>query len=863
MLGPQRVRALRVALGLALGATTGSVHAGAQTEGSKPAPPTASGSSQSKSKSKGKSSGKTKNSGKSQPKSAKRDGGSSGPGAGAGERSVPSARLPPSEASKSSDAATKGSSPKTKADAKAKPKAEPKNKATAKKKPSAAAGDHRQGRRPRLPEATLPDGVEPAPPRRGVRKAVAGGAPKDQQRLGKDDPQLRALREADRVLFPRPLSGVTPGWSWTPPVASGPVVWADGLPPAHARPRPDLRGLDAKDATWLRGLTLPDLPVRFDERVVRYLKFYRDNPRGQAISRAWARKAGRLGPTIRAKLARAGAPTGLIWLSMVESGHNAAIVSHAGAVGLWQFMPGSGRDYGLTVDRWVDERMDPARSTDAAIKYLSDLRQRFGNWELAMAAYNMGQGGLARAIRKFNTNDFWELSRYEAGIPWETSLYVPKVMALAIVMANPATFGIDKIEPDAPERFDVVRVPAGTSMQRIARASESDGKSVAGLNRHILSERIPPTAAKATSRTWDVRVPSGKGAVAAKKLARVGSGVSSKLEPYTVRFGDTIDAIAAERGVRGSRIRSLNHIRIRETLTQGTVLLVPRADKDAVAASGDDQSVVVVPPRPFHYPDRRRVFFEVRRGDAVGTIAHAFAVQRDELSAWNGLDDSARLVAGMVLQVYVPKDAALVEVRHRTETDVRILVAGSKPFFDHFEAEAGRKRITVKARKGDTLAKVAKRYRLSLGWVERINRGSRHKKLAKGDEVVVYVAADAAAKHVAGASSIKALPDVKAPKPDALPGSKKAPPQKDVKPAKKPASKPSSSKAPASKGPAPKKKPAKPASTKKKSSDSKPASTKKKSSDSKPASTKKKSSDSKPASTKKKSSDSKPSTKKP
>ena len=333
-------------------------------------------------------------------------------------------------------------------------------------------------------------------------------------------------------------------------------------------------------------------------------------------------------------------------------------------------------------------------------------------------------------------------------------------------------------------------------------------------------------------------MPVGKGAVAAKKLARLGSGVSSRLEPYTVRFGDTIDAIAEERGASSKRIRTLNHIRIRETLTQGTVLLVPRPAKDAGDPSDAGQAVVVVPPRPFHYPDRQRVFFRVRRGDALGTIAHAFAVQRDELSAWNGLDDSARLVAGMVLQVYVPKGAALTTIRHRTEDDVRILVAGSKPFFDHFEGVAGRKRITVKAREGDTLAKVARRYNLSLGWVERINRGSRHKKLAKGDEVVVYVAADAAAKHVAGASSIKALPDVEAPVPEALPGGKKAP--ATTAKAKKPGasksvtSKPSAPKADKKPKPAP----AKPKSTAPKSKKPKKTGDAKKSEASK-ASTKK------------------------
>ena len=107
-------------------------------------------------------------------------------------------------------------------------------------------------------------------------------------------------------------------------------------------------------------------------------------------------------------------------------------------------MPEGARIYGLTVDRWIDERLDPERSTLAAARYLADLHTRFGSWELAFAAYNMGYGGLLSSIRKYNTNDFWELSRLESGMPLETALYVPKIVAMAIVARNRAVFGLDE-----------------------------------------------------------------------------------------------------------------------------------------------------------------------------------------------------------------------------------------------------------------------------------------------------------------------------------------------------------------------------------------------------------------------------------
>jgi membrane-bound lytic murein transglycosylase D len=309
------------------------------------------------------------------------------------------------------------------------------------------------------------------PPDAATRRLIAGGATDDDLRAAKDDPELSKLREAERVLFPRPLPGVSAGWSWDLPSPSPAEteVSANGLPPGPPSHTPLPV---AKDADWLRGLALPNLPVRYDGRVLKYLKFYRDSPSGRAVARVWAKKSGRYQAALRASLARAGLPTDLVYLSLIESGHNPGIASPAGAVGLWQFMPDTARTYGLTVDRWVDERLDPERSTEAAVRFLADLYRRFGSWDLAMAGYNMGHGGLARAMKKFNTNDFWELARHEAGIPWETTLYVPKILATAIVMNNKKSFGLDGIEPDPPENFGVIEVGPSRLLSELAASSQ-------------------------------------------------------------------------------------------------------------------------------------------------------------------------------------------------------------------------------------------------------------------------------------------------------------------------------------------------------------------------------------------------------
>lgn len=243
---------------------------------------------------------------------------------------------------------------------------------------------HQKGKAPRKPAATLPaDAVRPAPDH-AARQKIADGPTDEDLRAGKDDPELRSLRAAERVLFPRPLSGIEPGWSWDLPEAlgrRGPEVTTQGAPALRAdEPRPDPTD-GAPDAAWLKSLTMPNLPVVLDEFVIKYLRFYRDSPSGKSIGRVWAKKSGRYTTAIKNELSRAGLPTDLVWLSMIESGHNPLITSPAGAAGLWQFMPDAGRTYGLTVDRWVDERLDPERSTEAASRYLSDLYRRFGSWE--------------------------------------------------------------------------------------------------------------------------------------------------------------------------------------------------------------------------------------------------------------------------------------------------------------------------------------------------------------------------------------------------------------------------------------------------------------------------------------------------
>jgi membrane-bound lytic murein transglycosylase D len=582
--------------------------------------------------------------------------------------------------------------------------------------------------------------------------------------------ELVALRQAERRLFPRSVLR-NPNADLPSAVPhAGPVLSVSGLPFGAARRKPAPGRESAPGLGWPVGLNLPNLPVAFEQSTLEYIRFYRESARGRAIADNWARKLGRYGPAIVAELAQQGLPTDLVYLSLIESGHNPTIVSSAGAAGLWQFIPESARAYGLTVDRWVDERLDPVRSTRAAARLLRDLERRFGTWDLAMAAYNMGHQGLTRSIRKYNTNDFWRLTRLEAALPWETALYVPKVMAVAIVMKNRGAFGLGHVEPDPAVSFETVLVPAGVSFANIATRAGVAKEEIASLNPHYLASRTPPASPEEPARRWAVHVPRGRGGAVARWLAEPAQ--VPRHATYRLRVGDTLASAAARLRIPEAELRGLNAIAHNEAPKPGTLLILPAgaADTRRPPPEGDSEELAVLPPLRFHYPDRERVYYRTLAGDDLARLAQAFKVRSADLVRWNGLDPDAHLQADMLLSVYVQKGERLDGVRHLRERNLqKRLEVASPGFFAHFEAEQGRQRLQISARDGDTLAGIGKRYGLSAGMMERINHFSRNQRLAAGTPVTVYAKSGPVETEVLLSRTPDPLPPVQPPYPAALP----------------------------------------------------------------------------------------------
>ncbi len=632
------------------------------------------------------------------------------------------------------------------------------------------------------PKATIPAKPKPAAAKgrttdTPARRQISGGPSSEDVMLGPDTAELRALHAAERELFPIALPAA--GGAELPyPLAAtseAPRVHATGLPPVPVSgPPPGSEG--GRDLSWLGKLELPDVPVRWDARLVRYLEFFKDDPRGRAMLSVWLRRSGRYKDQLKKVLRRKGVPEDLVWLAMIESGFEPTARSPVGALGIWQFMPDTGRAYGLPQDRWADQRLNVTQATEAAADFLGDLHRRFGSWDLAIAAYNMGYGGILSVVRRYNTNDFWTLSRLEGALPWETTLYVPKILAAAIVAKNPAVFGFAELVPDAPVEADEVSVPAGVALSVVASAAGCTVKEVEALNPELRASRTPPpppqapqpppasgtTASPTPAADYAVRVPSGKGAACTASLAKSKKDV---LEKYVVRFGETLEQIAKDRHVTTQKLVELNGVAQNEIVRGGATLLVPKVDPPkpapgapapktpeagALAATlaqlpsapipANGALVVTVPTDVFVYPDRRRVFYRVVGGDTLPQIAGAFHVSVDELRRWNELDPAARLLEGMTLQLFVREDADLSQAVHLESQDVRVVAVGSEEFFAYHEGLKGKKRITVAAKKGETLEAIGRKHGVSPGMMERINHRPRAQALKDGDTVALYVA---------------------------------------------------------------------------------------------------------------------------
>lgn len=231
-----------------------------------------------------------------------------------------------------------------------------------------------------------------------------------------------------------------------------------------------------------------DLPVTYNKKVAAWIAYFQT--KGKTFFRNWLEKSTKYMPLLQSELKKAGLPTDLAYMVMIESGFSSSAISSAQAVGPWQFISNTGKTYGLRQNWWLDERRDIKKSTTAAINYLKDLREEFGSWYLVAASYNMGEGGLRSRIKNYRTSDYWELVKLRA-LPQETQDYVPKILAALMIAKAPNLYGFRNIDSQYPLQYEVVWAPGGTQLDAMADYLSITRKSMRELNAELILGYIP------------------------------------------------------------------------------------------------------------------------------------------------------------------------------------------------------------------------------------------------------------------------------------------------------------------------------------------------------------------------------------
>ncbi len=435
------------------------------------------------------------------------------------------------------------------------------------------------------------------------------------------------------------------------------------------------------------------------DRVQYYLDLFQGP--GRERMGIWLNRMPRYEAMIRQRMQEQGLPGDMVYLALIESGFSNVATSSARAVGMWQFMRGTGRGYGLRVDGWVDERRDPVKSTIAATRFLHDLRERFGSLYLAAAAYNAGAGKVGRGLNRmtddeeddadsvYSDSTFFRL--YDTDfIRRETKDYVPKLIAAALIAKEPVRYGFH-VKPDEVLQTDSIVVPDMTGLDVVARLADTTLTAIAELNPQYLRLATPPHVRSV------VRVPDGRGPSTAAAYEDLPASKRVSFLEHVATRGQSTRAIAQRYGVSASALIEANP-RLRQH--------APRAGQRVIIPLAGPMSTVVA--RRIAAPEPTAAeFHRVRRGESVSRIASRYGISQRQLRQWNRLGARSHVRVGQRVRIAPPpaqraRQAELKKSRAKPARGTTVTRMAATTAHTH----------TVK--RGETLMGLARRYGMSV-----------------------------------------------------------------------------------------------------------------------------------------------------
>ena len=480
-----------------------------------------------------------------------------------------------------------------------------------------------------------------------------------------------------------------------------PIDETNGLSPA-----PDA-GVKAKAQAEIKN-TNSDLPLMMTDQVAGYITYFSGRGRG-GFERAFSR-SGRYHDMIVATLKDEGVPQDLIYLAQAESGFHPLAVSRVGARGIWQFMASRARGYGLSHNMWVDDRQDPEKSTRAAAHHLKDLYNQFGDWYLAMAAYNSGPGTVQAAVKRTGYADFWELYRRNV-LPKETRNYVPIILAVTIMAKNPSQYGLDEVLMEHPSDYDTVSINYPVDLRLVAECVGSTSGELQDLNPSLLRLTTPRVG------KFELRLPAGTEDEYQTAIASIPPDMRLWWRYATVHPGDTLASLARSYHTTAKSIATANHLEDTELETNAKLVIPVAPGKHPLS----DNATYA----------RRITRYKVHAGDTVESVADNFGVSPQMLRRWNGLHgDSLR--GRRVLALHLPispsaHDAEEVSSRTKSKRPKTTETATVKPpatksaLLEQVPTEQAAV-VHHKVKSGETLYSIANAYRTTVAALKRDNR---------------------------------------------------------------------------------------------------------------------------------------------
>ena len=464
--------------------------------------------------------------------------------------------------------------------------------------------------------------------------------------------------------------------------------------------------------------TCSDFPITINNQVQVYLDLFQNQQKKSFA--IWLSRSGKYLPLMRKELKEAGLPEDLAYLSMIESGFNQKAYSKSDASGLWQFIPGTGSQYNLKTDKYLDERRDAEKSTKAAVSFLSNLYDEFGDWYLAVAAYNSGPGKISKGIERYNTKDFWSLAQYDY-LAMETKRYVPKLIASIIIAKNPEQYGFTDIQAESPYAYETLEVGPGLTLDAIALISSCDRKTIDILNQELSTDKTP-----LNQSSYHIKIPVGSQKIASKNLPRLHRIVTTDYKSHTIAKGESLSQVCNHYDVNKTTLLKVNNLRDQK-LAPGQRLRIPYQNiRYHLLPEGSEQTIAAA-------TQDNLILHRIQKGESISQISHKYKVPAELIISWNNLTRNPKLQAGQQLSLYIdqkdkgsqPAAKADTIVASNSPKDDKVVILASQ--IKKFPKAVANTMVTAsntepsdkpqhswyKVQDGDTLWTIAKELKLS------------------------------------------------------------------------------------------------------------------------------------------------------